>query len=88
MIVTETFKVWGNCDMCKARIEKGLKMDGISKAIWDKKSKIVTIAYDPMLINIPEMKKRIASFGHDTRKYRAPDEVYAKLPVCCQYQRR
>ena len=32
MTKTENFKVWGKCDMCKARIEKGLKLDGISKA--------------------------------------------------------
>ena len=88
MIVTDSFKVWGKCDMCKARIEKGLKMDGVSKATWDVKSKIVDVTYDPMMISIPEMKKKMAALGHDTRKYRATEEAYAKLPVCCNYERK
>jgi hypothetical protein len=45
---TETFKVWGKCDMCKTRL---------------------------------------ASVGHDTEKYKASDDVYAKLPDCCHYER-
>jgi len=32
---TETIKVWGNCDMCKARIEKAAKVEGVTKANWD-----------------------------------------------------
>jgi periplasmic mercuric ion binding protein len=84
---TEAFKVWGKCDMCKNRIEKGLKMDGISKAAWDEKTQLATVTYDPAKTNIDAMEKKLASIGHDTEKYKAPDEVYAKLPDCCHYER-
>ena len=84
---TESFKVFGNCDMCKDRIEKGLKMDGITKATWDDKTKMATVTYDPSKITIDAMQKKVASLGHDTEKYKAPDDVYAKLPGCCHYER-
>jgi hypothetical protein len=25
--------------------------------------------------------------GHDTKKYKAKDEVYEELPACCKYDR-
>lgn len=84
---TETFKVWGKCDMCKARIEKGLKIDGISKAVWDQKTQMVTVTYDPAKITVDAMQKKLASIGHDTEKYKAPDDVYEKLDACCHYDR-
>ncbi|HJZ40079.1 MAG TPA: hypothetical protein VJ203_06915 [Bacteroidales bacterium] len=31
---TETFQVSGNCEMCKVRIEKAAKVDGVNKAEW------------------------------------------------------
>lgn len=84
---TETFKVNGVCGMCKTRIENGLKMDGISKAEWDKTTKIATVTYNPSKVTIDDMKKKVASLGHDTDKYKADDEVYAKLHSCCHYDR-
>ncbi len=84
---TEAFKVWGKCDMCKNRIEKGLKMDGISKAAWDEKTQLATVTYDPSKTNIEVMQKKLASIGHDTEKFKAPDDVYSRLPDCCHYER-
>jgi copper chaperone CopZ len=84
---TESFKANGECGMCKTRIEKGLKMDGISNAEWDQKTKMVTVSYDPSKVTVDDMKKKVASLGHDTDKYRAEDDVYAKLPGCCHYDR-
>ena len=40
---TETFKVWGNCGMCKKTIEKSLKVKGISSAEWNKDTKMIMI---------------------------------------------
>lgn len=86
-IKTESFKANGACGMCKTRIENGLKMNGISKAEWDKTTKMVTVTYNPSVITVDDMKKKVASLGHDTDKYRAEDDVYAKLPGCCHYDR-
>ncbi len=84
---TESFKVWGKCDMCKDRIEKSLKMDGITKAEWNEKTQLATVTYNPAKITVDAMQKKVASVGHDTEKYKAPNDVYEKLPDCCHYDR-
>ncbi len=85
---TETFKVWGSCEMCKARIEKAAKTDGVSKAEWSDETKILTLIYDPSKVNSDDVLKKIATVGHDTEKFKADDKVYNSLPACCKYERR
>jgi mercuric ion binding protein len=43
---TESVKVYGNCEMCKSRIEKALTVDGVKKADWDVDTKMLTVTYD------------------------------------------
>jgi mercuric ion binding protein len=85
---TVSLKVWGNCDLCKARIEKAVNVDGVSKANWDSKTKMLSLVYDPSKTNSDELQKKIAAVGHDTEKFKADDKAYAKLPGCCQYDRK
>lgn len=85
---TETFKVWGQCDMCKSRIEKTAKAEGASNAVWDEKSQMLSVTFDPGKTSKDALSKKIASVGHDTEKFKAPDEAYAKLPGCCHYERQ
>ena len=87
-VKTESIKVWGNCDLCKSRIEKAAKIDGVSKAEWDKGTKLLTLVYDPSVVTGDEVQKKIAAVGHDTEKFSAPDSIYKKLPGCCQYERK
>ena len=83
-----SFKVLGNCDQCKERIESALKVDGVTKATWDKKTKIATITYNPAKVKVDDLQKKVAAVGHDTEKFKADDKAYAKLPGCCQYDRK
>lgn len=85
---TESFKVWGNCDMCKARIEKAAKIDGVFKTEWNKETKILTLVYNPKLVNSDTVLRKIAAVGHDTEKFQASDEAYNSLPGCCLYDRK
>ena len=85
---TENIKVFGNCGMCKNRIEKNLKMEGITVAKWDIDTKILTVTYNPAQISNDDIQKKVASVGHDTEKFSAPDEVYNKLHGCCKYDRK
>lgn len=85
---TETFKVWGNCESCQARIEKAAKVEGVSDATWNKDTKMLTVAFNPAITSDEVIQKNIAKAGHDTEKYKADDKVYAQLPGCCQYQRK
>lgn len=84
---TEIFKVYGNCGMCKKRIDKAAVGEGIAKADWNVETKIMTITYDPSKITNAAIQKKIAAVGHDTEKEKAADSVYDKLPGCCRYDR-
>lgn len=85
---TETFKVWGHCESCKLRIEKAAKTDGVTRAVWDVKTKMLSLTYDPQKTTGEKIQKQIAAVGHDTEKFKADDKVFAKLPGCCKYERR
>jgi len=85
---TETIKVSGNCGLCKARIEKAARIEGVSKAEWNQDSKQLTVVYDPSKVTADAIQKKIAAVGHDTEKYKADDKAYQKLDACCQYERK
>ncbi len=87
LVITDSIQVNGACGMCKNRIEKNLKMEGISSASWNKETKLLTVSYYPAKITNDAIQKKIASVGHDTEKYRAEDSTYEKLPGCCHYDR-
>ncbi len=85
---TETFKVYGNCGMCKSRVEKAAKAEGATTAVWDKDTKIMTVTYDAAKTSGEAIQKKVASVGHDTELFTAPAKVYDKLPGCCLYERK
>jgi copper chaperone CopZ len=82
-----SFKVNGNCDMCKKRIEKAAKISGVKNAEWNEETHILTVAYVPAKITADQIQQSIANAGYDTEKYKALEEDYKKLPQCCQYDR-
>jgi len=86
MTKTETIKVSGNCSLCKTRIEKAAKVDGVTKADWSDKTKMLTLVYNPMKVKSDDIQKKIAAAGHDTPKYKATDKAYNALPSCCKYR--
>ena len=86
-MLTDSILVNGVCSMCKTRIEKNLKLDGISSATWNKDAKMLVVSYDPAKMTNDAIQKKVASLGHDTEKYRAEDSVYGELPSCCHYDR-
>ncbi|TJZ63254.1 DUF3347 domain-containing protein [Sphingobacterium olei] len=84
---TETVKIYGNCGMCKTTIEKAGNVQNIASVEWNKDTKLATITYNSAKIKQDEILKSIALAGYDSEKFLAPDDVYAKLPGCCQYSR-
>jgi copper chaperone CopZ len=84
---TETFKVAGNCDLCKTKIEKAAKINGVTKAEWDINKKLLTVVYNPAKVKSESVLKHVAAAGYDTEKFKADDKVYSSLPGCCQYPR-
>jgi hypothetical protein len=84
---TETIKIYGNCGMCKTTIEKAGNVKNTATVEWNKDTKMATLSYDSKKTNQDEILKRIALAGYDSKNFLAPDDVYAKLPGCCQYNR-
>ena len=86
-LMTAKFKVGGNCDMCKNRIEKAAgKVEGVSVADWDADTKMLTVQFDADKVKPRAIHKAVAAAGHDTELEQAPDKVYNKLPKCCKYR--
>jgi periplasmic mercuric ion binding protein len=85
---TDTIKVYGNCGMCKSRIEKAVKKEGATTAKWDSETKLLVVSYDNTKTTNDAIQKAIAAVGHDTEKYAATERAYNNLPGCCQYDRK
>jgi mercuric ion binding protein len=87
---SETIKVYGECGMCKKRIEKAAaSVEGIQSASWNEDTKMLRIKYDQFKKEaVDNVQKKIAAAGHDTEKYTATDSAYQSLPGCCHYTRK
>ena len=82
------FEVIGNCEICKKRIEKAaLSLKGVKTATWDIPSNILSVIYNSNKIVPDQIQSAIANVGHDTPPFKAPDNVYNELPMCCIYER-
>ena len=82
------FKVWGNCEMCKIKIETAAKeVEGVKTARWNVVNGKMKIKFNPAITNADNIQQAIASIGYDTEKHKAADEVYNNLHHCCKYER-
>jgi hypothetical protein len=84
----ETFQVYGNCDMCKRTIEGVAKKSGAKTATWNKETHLLTIEFDPNKITLEQIQNNIAAVGYDNAGQYGSDTAYARLPECCQYERK
>ena len=85
-IVTANIKVYGNCSMCKKRIETALDHKGIKQAVWNIKTKNLAVVYNSSKITEQQIHEIVAAVGHDTDKVKATDEAYSSLAFCCLYR--
>jgi Cu(I)/Ag(I) efflux system membrane fusion protein len=85
---TVAFQVSGNCEMCKDRIENvAMAIKGVGSADWKVADKMLRVKFSADKTNKELIQKAIAMAGHDTEKFKAPDDVYKKLPECCLYRK-
>lgn len=81
-------KVSGQCEMCKARIEKAaFKVKGVKSAEWHPDDKVLHLIINEHKTDMLTVQAKIASIGHDTEAVLATDEAYNSLHGCCKYQR-
>jgi membrane fusion protein, copper/silver efflux system len=87
-VINISIKVAGACDMCKERIENAAKsVKGVRNAEWTAAEQALRLSFISGITSSDAVQKVIAGVGHDTEKYKAPDDVYNKLPECCLYKR-
>lgn len=86
-VTTETYKVNGNCSMCKDRIEKAAKESGATAASWNSENLNLTVQFDSQLTSAEKILQKIAEVGHDNEKFKTDDSTYKNLPGCCLYDR-
>lgn len=86
-ITKTSFKISGNCEMCKERIEKAAKIEGVKNAIWNQETHILTVAFVPTKTTLDQIQQNIANTGYDTPMFKSTEENYKKLPQCCQYSK-
>lgn len=85
---TEKIRVYGNCGMCKSRIEKAAKsVASVTKAKWDDEEGELTVTFDESKTSVSEIEKAVSAAGHDTDHTTTDAKTYDALPGCCQYDR-
>ncbi|MCZ6593888.1 MAG: DUF3347 domain-containing protein [Bacteroidetes bacterium] len=84
---TETVKIYGNCEICESTIEKAGSLKKVAQVDWNKDTKMASITYDSSKTTKDEVLKRIALAGYDSESFYAPNDTYANLADCCQYER-
>jgi len=80
------FKVRGNCEMCKERIETAAKKAGAKTAKYSIDSQTLTLETEPN-VSASDILKEVAKAGHDNEKFHADEASYNALPSCCHYER-
>lgn len=83
--VSDTLKVYGNCEMCEERIENACDIVGVKRADWDQESKLLKVVYRPDKVSLEEIHQLCANAGHATSKLKADHEAYEALHHCCKY---
>jgi hypothetical protein len=84
---SETFKVSGECGMCKKKIEGAAKQAGATYAEWNTDTKVMTVKYNSSSTNKAKIEQAIAGVGYDTQSFKATEDAYSKLHECCKYER-
>jgi len=85
-IVTEQYKVEGNCGMCQKRIEEAAFVKGVKRTEWNKETGMLTVIYRKSKTTADEILTAVAKAGHSSEKVTATAEDYNKLPECCHYK--
>jgi len=84
----DSVKVWGECGMCKKKIEKAAVEAGATAASWNTETKVLQLSYKNDKTDMVKIQQAIAASGYDTKDFTADNEAYNKLHECCKYERK
>jgi len=85
-VKTIEFKVEGNCEQCKKRIENAAFIKGVKNTNWNMDTKMLKVIYRTDKVTEQQIYEAIAKSGHETEKASADKAAYDKLPNCCKYK--
>jgi Cu(I)/Ag(I) efflux system membrane fusion protein len=85
---TSTFKVSGNCEMCKETIEAALDVKGVKHANWSIETGLITVVFNPEKISLDKIHELISKAGYETDKLPANESAYRELHKCCRYTKK
>ncbi len=81
----ESFYVRGNCNMCKDRLESGIKsLSGVSQAKYNVNDEVLKVTYDTTVTNRTNIEQQCALLGHGTKAYPMNEKNHEALPECCK----
>lgn len=80
------FAAYGNCGMCKDRIENALTISGVKDAHWHQEKQRVHVIYNSAKVSEAQLHQAVAEVGHDTDQVKATDKAYKSLHSCCNYR--
>src|SRR5664279_2809118 len=75
-VKNESLKVWGECGMCKKKIEQAAKNAGAETAAWDEETKTLLLSFNTYTTNSTKIQQAIATTGYDTKDFSATSEAY------------
>ena len=84
----DSIKVWGNCGMCKKKIEKAAKSAGAETAVWDVDTHMLALEFTTDKTNTMKIQEAIAKVGYDTQDVTGDNKSYDELHGCCKYDRK
>ena len=70
-VSTENVKISGSCALCKEGIETAAFEKNVSKASWDKDTKMALVTFDSKKTSLGAVLRKVALAGYDNDSYLA-----------------
>lgn len=73
------------CGMCKETLDKALlPLKGVKKVEMNEDTKVLSITFNPKMIEVDGIRKAISLAGYDADNVPADPKAYEKLHTCCK----
>jgi Cu(I)/Ag(I) efflux system membrane fusion protein len=77
------------CETCVQTVETAVKkVQGVKSVSVDLEKKIAHVNFNPAKTNQQKIENAIAAAGYDANKTKRDEVAHAKLPKCCQSERK
>ena len=77
------------CEMCVATIEAAVKkVPGVTAISIDLSGKMAHVNYNAAVTDQEKIENAIANAGYDANDLKRNEAAHAKLPACCQSERK